>query len=214
MPVTVEASPRTVYDYEEWFDKQAKRFYRQELRDFAFVADIFHFFRRFKDGEADIKVTKRYGEGHKKHRLSFQLHPEDIVKAQDTTPEITDENKALLDMLSGTRGLQVIIDLKRVTTKEPFGFTMELSPVGEEEKSFVSHLINPPIVFDRESKEGESFDPEILMSVYCLYENYDEVTERCGSLYTYAHKNPGLVHFLKNTSFWMDKVISRRLGLT
>jgi len=60
MPVAAEAPPRSIDDYEKWFDKVGQRFYRKELRDLAFAADIFHFFRDYQDGEAGISVTRRY----------------------------------------------------------------------------------------------------------------------------------------------------------
>ena len=116
----------------------------------------------------------------------------------------------MLGLLSGIKGLQVTIDLKKVSTKEPFGFTLELSPAGEEDKSFVSHLVNPALVFDRESPKGESFEPETLMSLYLPYKNYGEVMKRCGSMYAFAHERPELVNFLKTTAFWILKIISRR----
>ena len=212
MPAITEAPPRYIDDYERWFDRQRRRFYRQELRDFAFAADIFHFYRDYKDGEAGISVIERYGKDHKTHRLSFRLSPEDIATSQVTTPHISQEHKELLDLLSGPEGIDVTIDLKKVTTREPLGFALKLSPATEEHRSPVTSLVNAAIVFDRESNASESFASDIVMSLFSISENRTQVMGKSNSqgMYTYAHENPELVKFLKTTAFWLQKVISRR----
>lgn len=207
MPVAAEASPRSTEEYEKWFAGQRERFYRRELKDLIFAADIFHFYRDYNDGEAGIKVIRRYGKDHKIHRLSLRLSPEDIAASQNTTPEINDDHKKLLDSISGSEGIDVTIDLRKVTKTEPLGFTLELSPAGEEDKGLVTNLINTGIVYDWESKGGEELNAEKIMSLYTPL-SHGRIVD-C-NINSWAHQNPELAGFLKTTAFWMQKVISRR----
>jgi len=211
MGVAVERSPRSSQGYEQWFARLVERFNRPELATFAQVGSILHRFRNIGDGVVGVDVHKGYGND-KIRRLSFVLSPKDISDCQTIERHITAEDRELLGLLSGPEGLQVIVDLRRVTPSRPFGFRMELLPLQADPNFFVTQLWNHPINFDRKSAYGEEFETEVLLTLRAPIESHHLVRLKTDSvgMGTCAEENPKLVGFLENTTFWITKVISQR----